>query len=164
MAGGTFREDLFYRLAVVQMVLPPLRDRENDVRLLAQYFLSRFAPQVNKPNLAFDPEAIRALDRHSWPGNVRELENCVRRAAIMAEGRRVLVHLCDPDWKKISRELLLDRAQIQCRRLFKKILALAGGIVFTLYSCGFERPIDFECRLGNKTREEFDRRRRGGRS
>jgi two-component system NtrC family response regulator len=89
MAGGAFREDLFYRLAVVQMVLPPLRDRENDVRLLAQYFLNRFAAQANKPNLAFDQDAIRAMNRHPWPGNVRELENCVRRAAIMAEGRRV---------------------------------------------------------------------------
>ncbi|HEX9046022.1 MAG TPA: PEP-CTERM-box response regulator transcription factor [Verrucomicrobiae bacterium] len=89
MQNGTFREDLFYRLAVVQITLPPLRDRESDVRFLAQYFLNRFAAQVSKPNLAFDPDAIRALNRHSWPGNVRELENCVRRAAIMAEGRRV---------------------------------------------------------------------------
>jgi len=91
MAAGAFREDLFYRLAVVQMVLPPLRDREHDVRLLAQSFLHRFAVQANKPNLAFDPDALRALNRYPWPGNVRELENCVRRAAIMAEGRRVRV-------------------------------------------------------------------------
>ena len=89
MLAGTFREDLFYRLAVVQLVLPPLRDRDNDVRLLAQFFLSRFAAQANKPNLAFDPDATRALERHTWPGNVRELENCIRRATIMAEGRRV---------------------------------------------------------------------------
>ncbi len=91
MAAGTFREDLYYRLAVVQVLLPPLRERDNDVRLLAQFFLNRFAAQANKPNLAFDPDAIRALNRHAWPGNVRELENCVRRAAIMAEGRRVTV-------------------------------------------------------------------------
>jgi two-component system NtrC family response regulator len=89
MATGAFREDLFYRLAVVQILLPPLRDRENDVRLLAQFFLNRFAAQANKPHLAFDPDAIRAMNRHAWPGNVRELENCVRRAAIMADGRRV---------------------------------------------------------------------------
>jgi two-component system NtrC family response regulator len=89
MAAGTFREDLFYRLAVVQMVLPPLRDRDSDVRLLAQFFLNRFAAQENKPNLSFDQDAIRTLNKHSWPGNVRELENCIRRAVIMAEGRRV---------------------------------------------------------------------------
>ena len=89
MTGGTFREDLYYRLAVVQMMLPPLRERESDVRVLAQHFLNRFAAQENKPNLSFDQDAIRALNKHSWPGNVRELENCVRRAVIMAEGRRV---------------------------------------------------------------------------
>jgi len=89
MAAGKFREDLYYRLAVVQVSLPPLRERENDVRLLAQYFLNRFAAEVNKSSLTFDAEAVKALNRHAWPGNVRELENCVRRAVIMAEGKRV---------------------------------------------------------------------------
>jgi len=91
MLGGTFREDLFYRLAVVQLVLPPLRERDGDVRLLAQYFLQRFSTQANKTGLAFDQEALRTLDRHSWPGNVRQLENCVRRAVIMCEGKRLTV-------------------------------------------------------------------------
>ena len=89
MADGTFREDLFYRLSVVQIVLPPLRERENDIRLLAQFFLQRFAAQVNKSGLTFDAEALRALNRHTWPGNIRELENCVKRAVIMAEGKRL---------------------------------------------------------------------------
>jgi two-component system NtrC family response regulator len=89
MAAGTFREDLFYRLAVVQIVLPPLRERENDIRFLAQSFLARFAAQSNKKGMVFDQDALRALNRHSWPGNVRELENCVRRAVIMAEGKRL---------------------------------------------------------------------------
>jgi two-component system NtrC family response regulator len=91
MAGGTFREDLFYRLSVVVLTLPPLRDREEDIRLLAQYFLQRFAVQSNKAGMAMDQDALRALDRHAWPGNVRELENCVRRAVIMAEGKRLTV-------------------------------------------------------------------------
>jgi two-component system NtrC family response regulator len=91
MIAGTFREDLFYRLAVVQITLPPLRDREGDVRLLGQFFLQRFGAQSNKTGLAFDQEALRALDRYPWPGNVRQLENCVRRAVIMAEGKRLTV-------------------------------------------------------------------------
>jgi two-component system NtrC family response regulator len=91
MAAGKFREDLFYRLAVVQILLPPLRERENDVRVLAQFFLKKFAAQVSKPGLAFDQEALRALTKHSWPGNVRELENCIRRAVIMADGKRVTI-------------------------------------------------------------------------
>jgi two-component system, NtrC family, response regulator len=91
MAAGTFREDLFYRLSVVVLTLPPLRDREEDIRLLAQYFLQRFATESNKAGMAMDQDALRALDRHQWPGNVRELENCIRRAVIMAEGKRLTV-------------------------------------------------------------------------
>jgi len=91
MMDGTFREDLYYRLAVVQVVLPPLREREGDVRLLGQFFLQRFGAQANKTGLAFDQEALRTLDRHPWPGNVRQLENCVRRAVIMCEGKRLTV-------------------------------------------------------------------------
>ena len=91
MADGTFREDLFYRLAVVQIALPPLREREDDIRLLAQFFLHRFAEQAGKAGLAFDQEAMRALNRNPWPGNVRQLENCIRRAVIMAEGKRLTV-------------------------------------------------------------------------
>jgi two-component system NtrC family response regulator len=89
MATGQFREDLFYRLAVVVIHLPRLRDRREDLQPLAQEFLRRFAEQNGKPGLAFDQGALRSLLRHSWPGNIRELENRVRRAAIMAEGRRV---------------------------------------------------------------------------
>jgi two-component system, NtrC family, response regulator len=89
MAAGTFREDLFYRLAVVQISMPPLRDRENDISLLAQSFLNRFTAQIPKKGLTFDREAIRAINVHQWPGNVRELENSVRRAVIMAEGKHL---------------------------------------------------------------------------
>ncbi|MSU62730.1 MAG: PEP-CTERM-box response regulator transcription factor [Pedosphaera sp.] len=89
MAAGTFREDLFYRLAVIQIVLPPLREREDDTRLLAQAFLQRFAAQVGKSGLAFDREAVRAIKTYTWPGNVRELENRVKRAVIMADGKRL---------------------------------------------------------------------------
>jgi two-component system NtrC family response regulator len=91
MMAGRFREDLFYRLAVVQIVLPPLREREGDIRLLAQFFLHKFTQQQGKTGLAFDQEALRALDRYPWPGNVRQLENSVRRAVIMAEGKRLTV-------------------------------------------------------------------------
>jgi two-component system NtrC family response regulator len=91
LLAGTFREDLFYRLAVVQITLPPLRDREGDIRLLAQYFLQKFVQQQGKTGLAFDQDALRALDRYPWPGNVRQLENNIRRAVIMAEGKRLTV-------------------------------------------------------------------------
>jgi len=89
MVEGRFREDLFYRLAVVVINLPALRERENDVRLLAKEFLDRFAKESGKEALAFDQEALKALVRHPWPGNVRELENRVKRAVIMAESNRL---------------------------------------------------------------------------
>lgn len=89
IAEGKFREDLYYRLAVVVINLPPLRERENDVRLLANEFLRRASAKVGKNGLVFDHEALRALSRHTWPGNVRELDNRVKRAVIMADGKRL---------------------------------------------------------------------------
>jgi len=89
ISDGKFREDLFYRLAVVTIHLPPLRERGDDARLLAQVFLQRFAAENRKNNLSFHPDALRALNLHTWPGNIRELENRVKRAVIMADGKRI---------------------------------------------------------------------------
>src|SRR5438477_2367494 len=89
VAKGKFREDLYFRLAVVVIKLPPLRERGQDVELLAREFLQQFAVQCDKGNLAFAPDALNAIRRHTWPGNVRELQNRVKRATIMAENRRV---------------------------------------------------------------------------
>ena len=86
---GTFREDFFYRLAVVRLTLPPLRDRGEDIRLVAQSFLHRFSAENNRQNLTFGQDAIRAIYRHGWPGNIRELQNRVRRAVIMGESNRL---------------------------------------------------------------------------
>jgi two-component system NtrC family response regulator len=91
IASGRFREDLYYRLAVVQILMPPLRGREHDIPLLAQAFLQRFAAQIPKEGLTFGHEAVRAMNTYPWPGNVRELQNCVKRAAIMADGKRITV-------------------------------------------------------------------------
>jgi two-component system NtrC family response regulator len=89
IADNRFREDLYYRLAVVVIPLPPLRERDNDVRLLAQEFLQRNAAKNGKYNPTFSQEALTALSNHPWPGNVRELENRVKRAVIMADGKRL---------------------------------------------------------------------------
>jgi two-component system NtrC family response regulator len=147
MIAGTFREDLFYRLAVVQVTLPPLRDRDNDVRLLAQYFLSRFALQTNKPNLAFDQDAIRALNRHNWPGNVRELENCVRRAAIMAEGRRVTAADLELNSSGMGANLvtLKDAREAVERQMVQQALKKHGGkIAPAAVELGLSRPTLYE--------------------
>lgn len=89
MKEGRFREDLYYRLGVVVIPLPPLREREGDILLLATIFLQRYSAEAKRKALAFTPQALRALERYEWPGNVRELENRVKRAVIMAEGTKV---------------------------------------------------------------------------
>jgi DNA-binding NtrC family response regulator len=82
---GKFREDLYYRLNVVQMHLPPLRERRDDIPLLAQQFLHKFAQQFKKKVKRFSQQALHALEEHKWPGNVRELENVVQRAVVLSE-------------------------------------------------------------------------------
>jgi len=84
-----FREDLFYRLAVVVLRLPPLRERPGDLPMMARAFLRRFAAEFRSESAAFTPQALTAIQGHPWPGNVRELENRIKRAVIMAEGSRV---------------------------------------------------------------------------
>ena len=86
---GRFREDLYYRLNVVQMHLPPLRERRDDIPLLAQQFLLKFAQQFKKKASHFSQHALRVLEEHSWQGNVRELENVVQRAVVLSEDRIV---------------------------------------------------------------------------
>lgn len=89
LAEGTFREDLYYRLAVVVIKLPPLRERGEDIPLLAQAFLQRYADENRRRVKGFAADALRAFKEYAWPGNVRELENRIRRAVIMADGTRI---------------------------------------------------------------------------
>src|SRR5205807_7709113 len=85
-----FREDLFYRLNVVRIQMPPLRDRREDIRLLVNYFLKKFAQAQNQKPKSISAEVIVALERYHWPGNVRELENVIQRAIVVAKGDAIL--------------------------------------------------------------------------
>ena len=89
---GKFREDLFYRLNVVQMHLPPLRERRDDIPLLAQHFLRCASDQFGKKAKRFSQPALHALEDYSWPGNVRELQNAVQRAVVLTEGPTIELH------------------------------------------------------------------------
>jgi two-component system response regulator HydG len=84
IAGGKFREDLYYRLNVVGLEMPPLRDRREDIPLLAQHFLDLFAQRNRKTIKGFTPRAMERIIRHDWPGNVRELMNAVERAVVLS--------------------------------------------------------------------------------
>jgi len=81
-----FREDLYYRLNVVTMTIPPLRERKEDIPLLAEYFLKRYSQEFHKEGMRFSPEALERLSVYEWAGNVRELENCVKQAVVLGKG------------------------------------------------------------------------------
>jgi DNA-binding NtrC family response regulator len=87
---GTFREDLYFRISVVRVHLPPLRERGDDIPLLAEYFLRTFAKAHNKPHRCLTPGFLGALARHSWPGNVRELQNVIERSVVLGNGHEHL--------------------------------------------------------------------------
>lgn len=142
MTTGTFREDLYYRLAVVQIVLPPLRERDGDVRLLGQFFLQRFGAQANKTGLAFDQEALRSLDRYPWPGNVRQLENCVRRAVIMCEGKRLTVKDLElaPAGQAAASSLKDARENLERDMIQSALRKHAGKIAPAAAELGVSRP------------------------
>jgi len=90
VAARRFREDLFFRLSVFPITVPPLRERGNDIPLLARYFVDRFCRDLKKKPLVLSPGALEALQSYRWPGNVRELQNCIERAVILADGDTIL--------------------------------------------------------------------------
>ncbi len=146
MATGKFREDLFYRLAVVVLKLPSLRERGGDVALLAQAFLRKFASRDGHQNLKFDPGATRSLERHMWPGNVRELENRVKRAMIMSEGPKIT-----PADLELSEETvpgltsLKDAREALEREMVQNALRRSGGkISAAATELGISRPTFYE--------------------
>jgi len=87
---GTFREDLFYRLNVLPIKLPPLRNRPEDIPLLSQHFIDKFSISLDKEIKGITSAAMSILLKHSWPGNVRELENVIERAVVLAEGKNLV--------------------------------------------------------------------------
>ena len=87
--AGRFREDLYYRLAEIEVHIPPLRDRVGDASLLAHAFMHQFGKENGRTGLSLAEDALRAIEGHRWPGNIRELENCIKRAAIMADGNQI---------------------------------------------------------------------------
>lgn len=147
IANGTFREDLFYRLAVVVIDLPPLRERGSDVCAIANAFLERFAEKQGKMGLAFTPETVRALTRHTWPGNVRELQNRVQRAVIMADGKRITVK--DMELKEVAdavpaSTLREAREAIEREVVRRALNRHSGRISAAAAELGISRPTLYE--------------------
>src|SRR6266550_462423 len=97
VAARQFREDLFYRLNVVRIQIPPVRERREDIRLLVNYILKKFAQGQNQRPKSISPEVIRTLEQYHWPGNVRELENVIQRAIVVAKGDAILLNDLPPE-------------------------------------------------------------------
>jgi transcriptional regulator with PAS, ATPase and Fis domain len=87
--SGTFREDLFYRLNVVNIHVPPLRDRTEDIPLLVDYFIKKYCTLMNRPMVTIDQGALRRMEAHPFPGNIRELENMIERAIVVGNGKKI---------------------------------------------------------------------------
>jgi nitrogen regulation protein NR(I) len=102
VAAKQFREDLFYRLNVVRIQLPSLRERRGDIRLLIDYFLSQCARRHRLPAKSISPEAVAALEHHVWPGNVRELENAIQHALVVSKSDPIQIHDLPPEVNRIN--------------------------------------------------------------
>jgi two-component system, NtrC family, response regulator PilR len=96
VAEGRFREDLFYRINVIPIALPPLRDRREDIPLLAEHFLAKYTESMGKQIAAISNEALDVLTRHDWPGNIRELENVIERAVALESTPTILAESLPP--------------------------------------------------------------------
>ena len=134
---GMFRQDLFYRLSVLRLTLPPLRQRQQDVVLLARHFLQRFADQLSRPVAGFTPSAMDRLLAHAWPGNVRELRHAIERAVFVSQGPELHADDLEFDHDTASLTVPTDAESFQRakarvvsdfeRHYIERLLAVSGG-------------------------------------
>ncbi|HET7224826.1 MAG TPA: PEP-CTERM-box response regulator transcription factor [Candidatus Eisenbacteria bacterium] len=141
MAAGRFREDLFYRLSVVTIVVPPLRERGDDLRLLAEYFLEFYARHHKRRIKGFTQAALRAIQAHPWPGNVRELENRIQRAVILAQDSTLRPEDLElGERAEDVRSLQEARDEAERRLLIESLTRNAGNITRAARDVKVSRP------------------------
>lgn len=157
ISEGRFREDLYYRLAEIVIMIPPLRDRIGDAALLAHALVRRFASEQNRGALALSEEAVRAISAYSWPGNVRELENCLKRATIMADGNSLSAQDVGLDEVSAEDAMPIDLRTIRDAAERKAIIAAVsrsnGNLARAADLLGISRPTlyDLMHKFGLKT-------------
>jgi len=143
MRKSVFRDDLFYRISVINISLPPLRERSADIVLLAKTFLDRYAIESKKKIKGFSSQVIEALERYPWPGNVRELENRIKRAVIMSEGKKITLE--DLEMQSVAgvkeNILLKDaREHLEKELILKAIARNENNLTKAASDLGISRP------------------------
>lgn len=123
--AGRFRDDLYYRLNVVPIYLPPLRDRREDVPLLAQHFLTKYCRDNRKPGLRFEPEVLDKLAAYGWPGNVRELENYIERSVVLCESDAITVDLLPPQVRGEAQPRIIRTRSVDLETAVDELVRLA---------------------------------------
>jgi DNA-binding NtrC family response regulator len=140
VAAGRFRQDLLFRLNTIEIHLPPLRDRRDDIPTLARHFLTAHAQRYRKDLTGFDPSAMQALTGHAWPGNVRELDHAIERAILMARGN--VIHMADLGLRAAAGETtrLEDMSLEDIEALFiHKAMARYGNVSHAARALGLSR-------------------------
>lgn len=144
IAEGTFRDDLYYRLAEIVIKIPTLAERPGDAGLLAKHFVQRFAPDMNPQVKGLAPDALGVIDSYPWPGNVRELENRIKRAVIMADGKLVTADNLDLDGDDEDADMVLNLKSVRevaDRKAIRRALARTeGNISGAAKLLGISRP------------------------
>jgi len=139
---GVFREDLYFRLNVITIAMPPLRDRGDDILVLAHHFVTKYAKEFSKPTLRFSDNALQVLKNYYWPGNVRELENVVQRLVVMTDGD--LIEVSDlPSLMRFSslRETGLNRtlAEVEAEYIRNVLVSVNGNKTKAAQILGIDR-------------------------
>jgi two-component system NtrC family response regulator len=143
LGSGGFRDDLYYRISEVTIRIPPLRDRQGDSLLVAQFLLQQIAERFGKPSRGLAPDAIRAIQAYRWPGNVRELENRIKGAVIMAEGVVVTaadLGLEDPGEEPEYLNLRVARQRAEAQAVRQSLAVAKGNLSRTAELLGVTRP------------------------
>ncbi|MQA28862.1 MAG: AAA domain-containing protein [Luteitalea sp.] len=144
IAQGHFRDDLYYRLNVIHIVVPPLRDRRSDIPVLVEHFLSRYAAANRSTITGVSPAAMKALCEYSWPGNVRELENVIERLVVNAVGPEVGLEDLSPDVRaqdSISFKPRRERRKTVAEDLYKRLTEHRESFWTSVYPLFMEREI-----------------------
>ncbi|EPR30583.1 two component, sigma54 specific, transcriptional regulator, Fis family [Alkalidesulfovibrio alkalitolerans DSM 16529] len=152
IAKSEFREDLYYRISVVNLHLPPLRERGEDIRMLAEHFIRRIGRDVGKEVTGFTPEALAHLESYPWPGNIRELENRLRRAVILAGSSRLTAedlgfgegNNMDGALRFADKTLKEARAMVEKKMVLAALARFEGNIVKASEALGISRPTMYD--------------------